>query len=53
MKLFVETLKNMLYFGNSMKTPIIVVFFFILRNFGYVKMDTLVTYVKLVGAGGH
>ena len=27
MKLFVETLKNMLYFGNSMKTPIIVVFF--------------------------
>ena len=27
MKLFGETLKNRLYFGNSMKTPIIVVFF--------------------------
>ena len=53
MKLLGETLKNRLYFGNSMKTPNYSSLFFILRNFGFVKMDTLVTYIKLVGAGGH
>ena len=51
MKLFGETLKNMLYFGNSMKIPNYSSLFFILRNFGFLKMDTLVTYDKLVGAG--